>query len=66
MKGPDEMLCAALSGAIDDVPELGNNGRAHAKALSKLRCVHPVDAEDFARKRHDGRRLVEHWVEEEE
>ena len=56
MKGPDEMLGTASSRAVDDVPELGDNCQVHFKALSKLRCVHPADADDFARKRLDGRR----------
>ena len=56
MKGPDEMLGTASSRAVDDVPELGNDDRVHSKALRKLRCVHPADADDFARKRLDGRR----------
>ena len=66
MKGSDEMPGAALSRVVDDVPELGNNGRVHTKALSKLFCIHPADAEDFVRKRLDGRGQVEHWFGEEE
>ena len=52
----DEMLGAASSRTGDDVPELGNDDRVHSKALSKLCCVHPAKAEDFARKHLNGRR----------